>query len=183
MSAMPDPNDFRSYNRSESRNNGDLSQDRYSQYDDSHQDSVFDPEDHQQAYYHEPYEPSPQDIPLLSRNSTHEQLYDPNGDNPPFLQYRGSRESFQSDPNTASIAANTGEAQPIKPRQIVKLFQGNVILDCPVPPKLLRTFSPTPPPSRDEFTHVRYTAATCDPSEFVDEHFTLRQPLFGQPRH
>jgi len=183
MSTMPDPNHFRSYNRSQSGNNGDLSHDGYSQYDDSHQDVVFDPEDHQQAYYHEPYEPSPQDIPLLSRNATHEQLYDPNGDNPPFLQYRGSHESFQPDPNTVSMAANTEEAQSIKPREIVTLFQGNVILDCPVPPKLLRTLFPTPSPSHDEFTHVRYTAATCDPSEFVDKRFTLRQPLFGQPRH
>jgi chitin synthase len=183
MSAIPDLNHRPSYNRAESGNNGDLSQGRYSQYDDSHQDRAFDPEDHQQAYYHEPYQPSPQDVPLLSRNATHEQLYDPNGDHPPFLQYRGPRESFQSDPNTPSMAATPGEAQPIRIGESVRLSHGNLVLDCRVPPKLLKTFPHTQPPWHDEFTHMRYTAATCDPSEFFDQRFTLRQPLFSQPRH
>lgn len=39
------------------------------------------------------------------------------------------------------------------------------------------------PPERDEFTHMRYSAATCDPSEFFEERFTLRQQLFAKPRH
>jgi chitin synthase len=29
---------------------------------------------------------------------------------------------------------------------------------------------------------MRYTAATCDPADFVNQHFTLRQPLFKRPR-
>jgi hypothetical protein len=31
-----------------------------------------------------------------------------------------------------------------------------------------------------EFTHMRYTAATCDPKDFVGEGYTLRQQLFGR---
>ena len=186
MSAIPDPNRRHPYNLasySESGNYGNLSQGRYSQYEDSRQDSVFNPKDHQQAYYHEPYQPSPQDVPLLSRNATHEQLHNPNEEHPQFLQYHGPSEYFQSDPNTASMAASSVEAQPIQGRESIRLSHGNLVFDCRVPPKLLKTFPHTPPPGRDEFTHMRYTAATCDPSEFFDQRFTLRQPIFSQPRH
>ena len=61
----------------------------------------------------------------------------------------------------------------------VDLFQGNLVLDCPVPPRFLNTL----PNKKDhEFTHMRYTAATCDPSDFKKERFTLRQVLYEQPR-
>lgn len=30
---------------------------------------------------------------------------------------------------------------------------------------------------------MRYSAATCDPSEFFEQRFTLRQRLFAKPRH
>ncbi|CAC9886662.1 unnamed protein product [Aureobasidium pullulans] len=65
----------------------------------------------------------------------------------------------------------------------VQLFNGNLVLDCPVPPRLLNQIQHAQPPERDEFTHMRYSAATCDPSEFYSERFTLRQKLFAKPRH
>ncbi|OQN97121.1 Chitin synthase C [Cryoendolithus antarcticus] len=65
----------------------------------------------------------------------------------------------------------------------VQLFNGNLVLDCPVPPRLLNQIQHAQPPERDEFTHMRYSAATCDPSEFHDKRFTLRQRLFAKPRH
>lgn len=61
----------------------------------------------------------------------------------------------------------------------VALYHGNLVLDCPVPPVLLQQ---VPHGERDEFTHMRYTAATCDPSDFQGEHYELRQVLFGNPR-
>jgi len=33
-----------------------------------------------------------------------------------------------------------------------------------------------------EFTHMRYSAATCDPNDFKDEGFTLRQVHYDPPR-
>jgi hypothetical protein len=59
----------------------------------------------------------------------------------------------------------------------VQLTGGNLVLDCPVPNKYLDAV-----PKRDahEFTHMRYTAATCDPSEFVSQGYTLRQALGGR---
>lgn len=65
----------------------------------------------------------------------------------------------------------------------VQLFNGNLVLDCPIPPRLLNQVPHVQPPERDEFTHMRYSAATCDPSEFFQERFTLRQRLFAKPRH
>ena len=65
----------------------------------------------------------------------------------------------------------------------VQLFNGNLVLDCPIPPKLLSQVPHADPPERHEFTHMRYSAATCDPSEFYESRFTLRQRLFAKPRH
>ena len=41
------------------------------------------------------------------------------------------------------------------------MYNGNLVLDCQVPPKLLERV-----PRKDdrEFTHMRYTAVTCDVS-------------------
>ncbi|SMR41688.1 unnamed protein product [Zymoseptoria tritici ST99CH_1A5] len=64
----------------------------------------------------------------------------------------------------------------------VQLFNGNLVLDCPIPPRLLNQVQHAQPPERDEFTHMRYSAATCDPSEFGKKRFTLRQRLFAKPR-
>ena len=58
----------------------------------------------------------------------------------------------------------------------VQLVQGNLVLDSPVPSKLTSFL-----PRRDsEFTHMRYTAATCDPDDFVSDGYTLRPALFGR---
>lgn len=62
----------------------------------------------------------------------------------------------------------------------VQLFRGNLVLDCPVSKLLLEQY-PEHSPVR-EFTHMRYTAATCDPSAFVLEDYTLRQMCYATPR-
>lgn len=62
----------------------------------------------------------------------------------------------------------------------VQLFRGNLVLDCPVSDRLLSQY-PEHQPVR-EFTHMRYSAATCDPAEFVSNDFTLRQRCYSTPR-
>jgi chitin synthase len=59
----------------------------------------------------------------------------------------------------------------------VKLTKGNLVLDCPVPS---RYFDNIAFKDGKEFTHMRYTAATCDPKDFANEGYTLRQPLLGR---
>ncbi|KAK0526957.1 Chitin synthase 4 [Tilletia horrida] len=61
----------------------------------------------------------------------------------------------------------------------VELYHGNLVLDCPVPSKLLEKLNDR---ESREFTHMRYTAATCDPDKFKEERFTLRPVLFDPPR-
>jgi chitin synthase len=61
----------------------------------------------------------------------------------------------------------------------VRLASGNLVLNCPLPSSLMDKI---PRKAPLEFSCMRYSAATCDPSEFVQERFALRQQLFGQPR-
>ncbi|TIB12944.1 hypothetical protein E3P92_02430 [Wallemia ichthyophaga] len=61
----------------------------------------------------------------------------------------------------------------------VELQDGNLVLDCPVPTRLLDMCHNR---EGDEFTHMRYTAATCDPSQFDAERYTLRQQMYSPPR-
>ncbi|KAK0727097.1 chitin synthase-like protein [Lasiosphaeria miniovina] len=128
------------------------------------------PEQHHDAYYNTPYEPHPVEgqgydyddsRPMLTHDDSQVAATDPYHDNP------------QPPTNNA----------PIKRWKTVKqvlLYRGNLVLDCPIPPRLLNQL---PHGERDEFTHMRYTAATCDPAHFYEEGFTLRQKLFSKPRH
>ncbi|KDQ51532.1 glycosyltransferase family 2 protein [Jaapia argillacea MUCL 33604] len=61
----------------------------------------------------------------------------------------------------------------------VELFHGNFVLDSAVPTKLLNMCANR---NEREFTHMRYSAATCDPNDFKDEGFTLRQVHYDPPR-
>ncbi|GBC08513.1 hypothetical protein RclHR1_08180007 [Rhizophagus clarus] len=77
-----------------------------------------------------------------------------------------------------------GQAPVRQPRRYkttkrVELFQGNLVLDCPVPSKLL---SLVPRQEDREFTHMRYTACTCNPDDFEKEKYTLRQELYDPRR-
>lgn len=57
----------------------------------------------------------------------------------------------------------------------VELQQGNLILDMPVPSTIIPAGK-----SQEEFTHLRYTACTCDPDEFVASKYSLRPFLLGR---
>jgi chitin synthase len=61
----------------------------------------------------------------------------------------------------------------------VELFHGNFVLDSAVPSKLLAMCALR---NEREFTHMRYSAATCDPNDFKDAGFTLRQVHYDPPR-
>ncbi len=87
---------------------------------------------------------------------------------------------YQDEPATTPGPAPIKRWKTVKEVQLVK---GNLVLDCPVPPRLLHQVTDAKPGERDEFTHMRYSAATCDPADFEGEAFTLRQKLFAQPRH
>ncbi|CAG8557199.1 23792_t:CDS:2 [Dentiscutata erythropus] len=77
-----------------------------------------------------------------------------------------------------------GEAPERQPRrytkQRIELKDGkNLVLECPIPTDLRGTI-----PRNDlwEFTHMRYTACTSGPDNFMDKGFKLRQVEANPPR-
>ncbi|KFH46189.1 Chitin synthase-like protein [Hapsidospora chrysogenum ATCC 11550] len=134
-------------------------------------DYAVNPEAHHDAYYNQPYEPSP--------GPQDGQGYDWDPQRPMLAQ----KDSGVSDDPYQDAPPQQQQAGGLKRWKTVKqvlLYRGNLVLDCPVPPVLLQQ---NPHGERDEFTHMRYTAATCDPDNFYSENFTLRQRLFSKPRH
>lgn len=65
-----------------------------------------------------------------------------------------------------------GARQAQMAKKEVRLINGELILECKIP-TILHSFLPR----RDEveFTHMRYTAVTCDPDDFVQRGYKLRQ--------
>ncbi|WFD42203.1 chitin synthase [Malassezia psittaci] len=61
----------------------------------------------------------------------------------------------------------------------IQLQKGHLVLECPVAPKLLGRL---PIQEGREFTHMRYTAVTCDPDDFARDGYTLRSVSYVPPR-
>ncbi|KAF9448778.1 glycosyltransferase family 2 protein [Macrolepiota fuliginosa MF-IS2] len=114
------------------------------------------------------------DIPLLRR--------DPSGGAYAPMPGNYGNEDYNDDSPEVNI--RYGRIPQRVPRRYktikkVELFHGNFVLDNPVPPKLLEMSANK---MDREFTHMRYSAATCDPNDFKDAGFTLRQVLHDPPR-
>ncbi|KAF2503095.1 hypothetical protein BU16DRAFT_521716 [Lophium mytilinum] len=150
---------------------------------------AISPQDHQDAYFNQGYDPHPgvpdqhywqddaDDRPMLQP----ENPYGPDPHSPTSpggLSPHG--EEYHDEPAPAPSPTPLKRWKTVKE---VQLFKGNLVLDCPIPPRLLNQVNHAAPPERDEFTHMRYSAATCDPAHFFEERFTLRQKLFAKPRH
>jgi chitin synthase len=162
----------------------------------SGQYSLSPPEGHNQ-YFDQPYGSDVTDqyagTPQPMAGSGH-QYWQDDVDERPMLMPGGSYgpDPHNIDPLGSDLEAGYSDPPPPpsdapirrwKTVKEVQLFNGNLVLDCPVPPRLLNQIQHAQPPERDEFTHMRYSAATCDPSEFYNDKFTLRQRLFAKPRH
>lgn len=72
-----------------------------------------------------------------------------------------------------------GARQAQMAKKEVKLINGELILECKIP-TILYSFLPR----RDEveFTHMRYTAVTCDPDDFISKGYKLRQNISSTAR-
>lgn len=83
-----------------------------------------------------------------------------------------AEELYGEAPFGKQVRRGAREAQMAKKE--VKLINGELILECKIP-TILYSFLPR----RDdvEFTHMRYTAVTCDPDDFVDRGYKLRQNI------
>ncbi|KAF5340785.1 hypothetical protein D9611_007290 [Ephemerocybe angulata] len=120
------------------------------------------------------------DIPLLRRDPQSSNSLQVGGG----LEDGGSRPGSVAPDDRSEVNIRYGRIPQRVPRRYktvkkVELFHGNFVLDNAVPPKLLEMC-----PRRDEreFTHMRYSAATCDPNDFKNSGFTLRQVHYDPPR-
>lgn len=122
-------------------------------------------------------------IPIDDTES--DDVFGPDSENRPDLR---SHDSFQSQstftdelyddknehygPAPDGDQSRRGARQALMSRKEVKLVNGELILECKIP-TILYSFLPR----RDdiEFTHMRYTAVTCDPDDYVDRGYKLRQ--------
>ena len=66
-----------------------------------------------------------------------------------------------------------GARQAQMAKKEVRLINGELVLECKIP-TILHSFLPR---REDEFTHMRYTAVTCDPDDFVLRGYKLRQNI------
>lgn len=178
------PSDVLPLNAAHSVDN--LSHDPYGHPQGYGSDYAVNPEQHHDAYYNQPYDPSPSGTPfndhagyelddrrpMLAQNDPYAQ-----GQPQPYADEPLGRQQSQHQQQQHQQGGSLKRWKTVKQ---VLLYRGNLVLDCPVPSSLLNQL---PHGERDEFTHMRYTAATCDPNDFYDENFTLRQKLFSKPRH
>ncbi|KJZ79410.1 Chitin synthase 2 [Hirsutella minnesotensis 3608] len=67
-----------------------------------------------------------------------------------------------------------GVRAPQMSRKEVQLINGELVLECKIPTIL---YSFLPRRNEVEFTHMRYTAVTCDPDDFVERGYKLRQSI------
>lgn len=75
-------------------------------------------------------------------------------------------------------AYSVARDQVLKGRTVkqVELFQGNLVLDVPVSSHII----PNGRHDVEEMSKMRYTAATCDPDDFMKSRYSLRPYLLGR---
>lgn len=98
----------------------------------------------------------------------------PMGNYPP--QQRPGMLHAQS--SQSSAGWSTAKEKLMKRRSVrqVELQQGNLVLDMQVPSHIV----PKGMDNIEEMTKLRYTAATCDPDDFMREKYSLRPYLLGR---
>lgn len=151
-------------------------------------DYSVNPQQHHDGYYNQPYDPNHGADPPYWQDDDQQNLLHgsaPTAYGPDPTSLPTPMEHDYHDEALAPLPAPQPASQIRRWKTVkeVQLFNGNLVLDCPIPPRLLNQVPHAEPPERDEFTHMRYSAATCDPSVFAEERFTLRQRLFAKPRH
>jgi hypothetical protein len=98
----------------------------------------------------------------------------PNRDSAATL-VRTDTESYLDAPKTQN--RNGGGVLRRKVTRRLQLTNNNLVIDCPIPDRLLGalTFN-----DHDEFSQLRYTAATCQPDEFESQGYILRPKIYNR---
>ncbi|KAJ3347998.1 Chitin synthase, class 1, partial [Kappamyces sp. JEL0680] len=83
-----------------------------------------------------------------------------------------SQQPIVMQPSHAPSSSSSGFVRKRTVRQIPLTPQGNLVIDVPVADRVAKMGKYA---SGDEFTHMRYTAATCSPDDFASKGYSLRQ--------
>ncbi|KAK5998109.1 Chitin synthase 2 [Cladobotryum mycophilum] len=132
-------------------------------------------------------------IPLDHHHEDDDDIFGPESDLSESRPFPTDRESFHSEsqetlneddeyyekyehygPAPDGAQERRGVRAPQMSKKEVQLINGELVLECKIP-TILYSFLPR----RDEieFTHMRYTAVTCDPDDFVEKGYKLRQSV------
>lgn len=131
-------------------------------------DSQWETKSYQSSYHGSQTHLNPQEmvqVPSPMPNMPYQQQYPP--PQRPGLNYAAS-----------SAGWSVVRDKLMKRRSVkhVPLFKGNLVLDVNVP----STIVPAGKQDVEEFSKMRYTAATCDPDDFMASQYSLRQYLWGR---
>lgn len=98
---------------------------------------------------------------------------------PATNQYYGGQHSPVHGPGYEKPVnvSQSGGLQRKKTLMNIPLTNGHLVIDSPVPDRVLENAAYR---TGEEFTHMRYTAATCDPNDFAPQNYTLRPAIYGR---
>ncbi|KLO11323.1 glycosyltransferase family 2 protein [Schizopora paradoxa] len=102
--------------------------------------------------------------------------------NMPYAQQQNYPPTFQQRPplrpDPGSPGWSSAREKLMKRRSVkqVELQKGNLVIDVPVPSHIV----PRNGGVSDEMSNMRYTAATCDPDDFMRQKYSLRPYLYGR---
>ncbi|KAF7965668.1 hypothetical protein HWV62_42368, partial [Athelia sp. TMB] len=86
------------------------------------------------------------------------------------------RPGFKRDPSSAGYSMAREKMMKRRSMKQVELVNGNLVLDVQVPSHITSNGAGGP----EEMSKMRYTAATCDPDQFMRAKYTLRPYLYGR---
>ncbi|OBZ91077.1 Chitin synthase 1 [Choanephora cucurbitarum] len=92
---------------------------------------------------------------------------------------RTDTESYLDAPTTYKDQQENEKGLRRRVTRRLQLTNNNLVIDCPIPDRLLGALSFTDK-NYDEFSQLRYTAATCEPDDFEAEGYTLRPRLYNR---
>lgn len=92
---------------------------------------------------------------------------------PPAFQQRPPLRPDPGSPGWSSAREKLMKRRSVKQ---VELQKGNLVIDVPVPSHIV----PRNGGVSDEMSNMRYTAATCDPDDFMRQKYSLRPYLYGR---
>lgn len=158
------------------------------QYGQQHQQQQYQPDVHYDGSAIVDYPPpATENWDSKSYNSSYagsQAHLDPYGQNAPPMPMQQMQGNYPPSPRPgmyhagSSAGYSVAREKMLRRRSVrqVELFQGNLVLDMPVPAHIV----PGDKKGLEEMTTMRYTAATCDPDDFMASRYSLRPYLYGR---